>query len=130
MSRWRIGVLVFLFTAPPAVLMALGGYFLWHQHWGFKAWIPMAASLTLAYILAWYWHSRKQLLPDHDFSAPMHWTDRDRLAWRLVEARAKAAASLDSEKLVTFQFYVDSARSWLSNSRTPITPTQAIRSAV
>ncbi|HLN26919.1 MAG TPA: GTPase [Gemmataceae bacterium] len=110
MSRWRIGVLVFLFTAPPAVLMALGGYFLWHQHWGFKAWIPMAASLTLAYILAWYWHSRKQLLPDHDFSAPMHWTDRDRLAWRLVEARAKAAASLDSEKLVTFQFYVDSAQ--------------------
>jgi len=69
----------------------------------------MTTSLALAYLLAWRWQSKRQLL-DVEFTVPLHWTDRDRQAWQLVESRAKSAAKFPLEKLGSLPLYVDSAQ--------------------
>src|SRR5262249_9370542 len=45
-----------------------------------------------------------------DFTPPVHWTDRDRQAWRLVEARASAGAALSAEKLSNIDHYIQTAK--------------------
>jgi predicted GTPase len=40
----------------------------------------------------------------------MHWTDRDKEAWKLVQARAKGAEKLDSQKLSDVPFYLETAQ--------------------
>src|SRR5947208_609859 len=69
----------------------------------------MLACVGLAYFLAWRWQRGKRLLT-HDFDVPLHWTDRDREAWKLVEARAQAAEKLSPDKLSTIDFYWETAR--------------------
>jgi uncharacterized protein len=110
MSKWRILVLLVLVAAPVVFLAGLGSYALWEKGWAFLAWWPLSASLALAYFLGLYWHRKRQLLYAPSFQPVEHWTERDRQAWRLVEARALAAAGLDSDKLAEFQFYVDTAQ--------------------
>jgi predicted GTPase len=106
MSRWRIVVVVGLLVVPFAILAGLGSYYLWTRHWGFLAWWPLAGLMALGYVLGWYWQSKRRLLPHPDFAtAPTHWTERDRQAWQLVEARAKAAPELPADKLSDVNFY-------------------------
>ena len=71
---------------PFVFLAAIGSYYLWRSGWGFYLWWPMAACLSLGYLLAWYWQHKRQLLRPVDFQPPVHWTERDRQAWQLVEA--------------------------------------------
>jgi hypothetical protein len=111
MSRWRIAVVAGLLTLPLVILMGLGGYYLWSSGWGFYAWWPMGLSFTLGYLLAWYWHRKQQLLQRIDFTPGPTWTARDRQAWQIVEARAKAAGEIQLEQLGKVQFYVDTAQS-------------------
>ena len=59
--------------------------------------------------MAWRWQWRSKLLRV-DFDTPMHWTDRDKEAWKLVEARARAGAKIDADKLSSIQFYVDTGQ--------------------
>jgi predicted GTPase len=106
MSRWRVAVVAALLAGPFVVLAAVGAYHLWARQWGFYAWWPMAASLGLGYLLAWHWQRRRVLLRPVDFTPPFHWTDRDRQAWQLVEARAKAAVKLDPERLSDAKHYL------------------------
>src|ERR1700756_1480376 len=107
MSRWRIAVLIVLALAPFAFLAALGSFYLWEKNWSFRSWWIMAACWALAYGLAWYWQRTRRLLPSPDVQPPAHWTDRDREAWKLVEARARSADQLDPDKLAEIQIYVD-----------------------
>jgi predicted GTPase len=107
MNRWRAAVLTILLVSPFLFLSGLGAYYLWVNHWSFIAWWPMAACLALAYFLAWYWQRQQKLLRAVSFEPPVQWTDRDRQAWRLVEARAQAASGLDVNKLTEFRFYFD-----------------------
>jgi predicted GTPase len=109
MSRWRLAVLIALVAAPVVFLLAVGAYALWQSGWGFWVWWPMSACLALAYFLGWRWQRKFRLLR-LDFDAPLHWTDRDRRAWQLVEARAKAAPTLDPDKLSTVPFYLETAQ--------------------
>jgi predicted GTPase len=109
MHRWRFIILAALIISPALFLMGVGSYFLWQEGWGTWAWLPMTASLALAYFLGWRWQRGQKLLRV-DFNVPLHWTDRDRQAWKLVEARAAAAATLDAEKLGTLNFYVDTGK--------------------
>ena len=109
MARWRIILVAVLALAPFVFLTGMGGYYLWRHGWGFAAWWPMAACWALAYILAWYWQRQRKLLSLPRFSAPLVWTDRDRQAWQLVEARAKAGPRLDPDRLEDYQFYVTTA---------------------
>src|SRR5437773_1831459 len=64
---------------------------------------------ALAYFLAWYWQRKNKLLT-LDFTPPLHWTERDQNAWKLVEARAKAGEKVPPDKLTEFQFYIDTAK--------------------
>src|SRR5207245_3867005 len=97
MSKWRIAVLAFLIAAPFLFLTAYGSYTLWVEGWSFWVWWPMTASLALAYYLAWQWQRKNKLL-QVEFNPELHWTERDKQAWKLVEARAKAAEKINPDK--------------------------------
>jgi predicted GTPase len=109
-NRWRIVVVSVLLAVPVLVLAGLGSYFLWQEGWSFYLWWPLTGGMILGYFLAWYWLRKKQLLRPVDFTPPLHWTDRDREAWKLVEARAQEAERLDLERLGQIHFYVDTAQ--------------------
>jgi predicted GTPase len=110
MSRWRLGTLLLLATAPFLFLAGLGSYFLWQKHWGFAAWWPMFACWAAAYLLGWYWARKQSLLHPPDFSPSPASTDRDRRAWQLVAERAKSGSKVPPDKLLEFQFYVSTAQ--------------------
>ena len=57
--------------------------------WSFWAGWAMVLCFVVAYLLAWHWQRKDKLVGRVDFSALPHWTDRDRQAWQLVEARAR-----------------------------------------
>jgi uncharacterized protein len=109
MSKWRIIILALLIAAPFVFLMAYGSYTLWLEGWSFWVWWPMTASMALAYILAWQWQRRQKLLRV-EFNPELHWTERDQQAWKLVEARAKAVAKVDTDRLTTLEFYTEVAQ--------------------
>jgi small GTP-binding protein len=110
MSRWRIALVVFLITVPLLSLAGLGSYFLWSKGLSFQVWWPMAGCMILGYVLAWYWQRKKMLLRPVDFTPPLHWTERDKEAWALIQARADRAGNISSDQMVQFQFYVDEAQ--------------------
>lgn len=109
MTRTRIIVFVALALLPFAFLIGVGSYHLWHTGWAFWAWWPMGLSLALAYILAWRWQKQARTR-QAEVPPPMHWTDRDRLAWSRVEDRLKTADAVDGDKFGEPQFYFDVAQ--------------------
>jgi len=110
MSRWRIGVVLVLVALPLVFLIGLGSFRLWQMGLGVYVWWPLSGSVAAGYFLAWYWLRQKQLWKPLDLSPPMHWTDRDREAWKLVEARAKTVAVQNPGEFHELQFYVDVAQ--------------------
>jgi predicted GTPase len=110
MSRWRLVLLLVLGAAPLVLLIALGWYFLWERHWGFVAWWPMFVCWALACGLGWYWARKRQLLRPLDFTPSAANTERDLEAWKLVKERAQGASQLPPDKLLEFQFYVNTAQ--------------------
>jgi predicted GTPase len=110
MSRWRLIVVAALLLGPFAALAVLGGYYLWHENLWRYAWIPLTAAAALGYYLASHWQRRRQLLPSPTVTPPMHWTERDRGAWKLVEVRAEAAAQVHPDKFTDFNFYVETGQ--------------------
>jgi predicted GTPase len=105
---WRVLVLAILLAIPPLFLAGCGAYYLWQTgqwHW---AWWPLSACFALAYILGWRWQKQQRLLRV-DFTVPIHWTERDQLAWKLVQTRATASEKLASETLSSIPFYVKTA---------------------
>jgi uncharacterized protein len=108
MSKWRLAVVALLIAGPSLFLMGYGGYQLWLSGLSFWVWWPMMASLALAYLLGWYWQRQQKLLRI-DFTPELHWTDRDRQAWQLVEQRAKAADKVPSDNFMQFNFYAEVA---------------------
>src|SRR5258708_22111705 len=105
MSRWRLLTLALLPLVPVLALMGLGSWFLYERGWWFYAWWPMAACLALSYFLGWRWQRSRRLL-NVDFDVDPHWTDRDREAWKLVEARANAANTIAPERFFEADFYL------------------------
>ncbi len=108
--NWRLILLAFLFAAPFVFLIGYGSYALWWSGWSFWAWWPMFVCLALAYFLALRWQRQLKLIGPVEFTPPLHWTDRDKQAWQLVEARARAGAKLDADKLSSISFYTDTAQ--------------------
>src|SRR5262245_5853053 len=109
MTRARILTLILLVVLPIAFLIGVGAYHLWDTGWAFYAWWPMGLCLAVAYVLAWRWQRRIRAR-QAESPPPMHWTDRDRLAWKSVEARIKGADSVADEKFGDPQFYFDVAQ--------------------
>src|SRR5436309_2756633 len=110
MSRWRIVVVLVLVAVPFLVLAGAGSYWLWISGRGLLVWWPMMALAALGYILGAYWQRKQMLLRPVDMTPPAHSTERDKRAWQLIEARAKAASRLDSDKLSNPQHYLDVAQ--------------------
>lgn len=108
-QHWRLIILAALIAIPVLVLSGLGAVYLWWSGWAFWVWWPLTGCFALAYILGWLWQRQNRLLRA-DADIPMHWTDRDRQAWRLVEARAKAAVEHPSDQLTSLPFYVETAQ--------------------
>lgn len=99
MSRWRIAVVVALILVPLLAWAGIGSYALWRAGLALYVWWPLMACVSLGYLLAWHWQRKNMLLRPPSPDPPMHWTDRDRNAWSLVEARCRAAANLSPEQL-------------------------------
>src|SRR5262249_40263204 len=99
MSRWRIITVLVLIVLPVLFLIAVGSWFLWKTGWGFILWWPMAASVAVGYFLAYRWLKGKTLLQPIDMTPPDVATERDRLAWQLVERRAREGAALTGDQL-------------------------------
>jgi hypothetical protein len=110
MSRWRIAVIVTLILIPFLAFALLGSYFLWLEGLSMWVWWPLFLVMAAGYFLAWYWQRQKKLLPVVDFTPSLEWTARDLDAWKLVEARAQAAAKLAPDKFVDIQFYFQTAQ--------------------
>jgi predicted GTPase len=110
MSRWRIILVTILVAVPLLGMAAAGSYFLWKAGLSFYVWWPLAGCMFLGYVLAWYWQSKRMLLRPVDTVPPLHWTDRDHEAWKLVKARADQAAKISTDQLSQFQFYIDTAQ--------------------
>ncbi len=110
MSRWRILTVAALILGPFVVLAVLGSYFLWDRGWSYRVWWPLTLCMIVGYLLGWHWQRQRKLLRPADFEPPLHWTDRDRKAWSLVEARAKAVANVDRVRLTDLQFYLDTSQ--------------------
>jgi uncharacterized protein len=109
MSRGRLFLLAGLIALPILFLLGSGAYFLWEKGWSFYAWWPMGLCLATAYILAWRW--QKKIRAKQAQTQPsLHWTDRDREAWKVVEARVKAADTVPSTKFEEPRFYFDTAQ--------------------
>ncbi|HZY90617.1 MAG TPA: hypothetical protein VFE78_37690, partial [Gemmataceae bacterium] len=110
MSRWRVALVICLLVLPFTLLAAVGSYDLWTHHWWFWAWWPLAGSMAAGYLLAWYWQRKRRLLHPPDFEPPEHWTERDAGAWKLVEARARAAEGGDPARLSEIAHFVTTAQ--------------------
>jgi uncharacterized protein len=116
MSRWRILAVAALLILPFVAYAAIGSYYLWTLpgqwgfHWGFWFWWGMFVCMTAGYLLAWYWQRKGQLLRPVDFNTSIHWTERDQAAWKLVEARAKAAAQMTPDQLTEMETYWRNAK--------------------
>jgi uncharacterized protein len=94
-TKLRVGFLVFLCAMPLLVLSGIGFYHLWTTGWAFVSWIITASCFLTAYLLSWYWTRRgsRAILPNPSYDDPLaYWTDRDRAAWKLVEAFAIESA--------------------------------------
>jgi len=109
MQRIRIIILAALVFAPVVSLIGYAVYDLWLRGYWFWAWWPLMGSLALAYFLAWRWQ-RKQRLLSVDFTPSLHWTERDRQAWNLVQARATEAAKLTPDQLSSINLYTQTAQ--------------------
>jgi predicted GTPase len=109
MRYWRLIVLALLLAGPTVFLIGCGAYYLWESGLWHVVWWPLAACLAVGYILGWHWQRRQQLLRV-DFTPPVHWTERDQQAWKLVQARAAAAAKSDIQKLSDVPHYLATAQ--------------------
>ncbi len=103
MRRWRLVVLLVLFTAPVAVLLGLGAYYLWAAEllW---LWWPLLATFGLGYFLAWRW-TRRGMLPRTEPPSPFYWTERDQQAWARVAAAAERYSQVTLETLGQVEHY-------------------------
>lgn len=109
MTKVRLATLAALFFAPWVFLVGVGSYHLWDRGWWFWAWWPMCLSFGLAYFLAYRWTRGRGLLPDTDQPPPNYWTDRDKSAWELVQAKARTYAAVSGEQLADPRHYTEIA---------------------
>ena len=112
MSRWRLAVVGVLIAVPVLGLAGVGSWHLWQTGLTLHVWWPLFACASVGYFLAWYWLKRQQLVPPVDFTSASHWTERDKEAWKLVEARAAALAETEKDKttLNAIEFYTNLAQ--------------------
>ncbi len=108
MNRVRLVLLALLFLTPFAVLIGVGSYHLWEKGY-LWVWWPLLACFGLAYYLSYRWTRRQGVLPDTTVPAPGYWTDRDKIAWEKVDAKAKSFESVSLDQISNARHYTDVA---------------------
>lgn len=110
MTRLRLILLAILFLLPFAVLLGIGGYHLWetNQLW---VWWPLLACMGFTYFLAWRWTRKQGMLPPTHTPPPEYWTERDKVAWGIVDAKAKSFEKVTLDQLSTARHFTDLALS-------------------
>jgi predicted GTPase len=106
MTRLRVIVLAVLFSIPFLVLFAIGGYHLWETHY-LWVWWPILGCFLTAYYLAWRWTRTQGLLPPPEKPPPEYWTERDKVAWEIVHARAKSYEKVTLDQLGRAKHFTD-----------------------
>lgn len=111
MIRVRLIALALMFLAPFVVLIGIGGYYLSTADDGAYRWVwwPMLALMILSYFLAWRWTRGRGMLPNTAPPPPDYWTDRDKLAWEKVDAKARSFEKVTLEQLSQAKHYSDLA---------------------
>src|SRR5580698_1673703 len=107
MTRFRLILLTILFITPFLVLFGFGAYHLWENHelW---VWWPLLACMAVSYFLAWRWTRAQGLLPPpEEKPPPEYWTERDKVAWEMVHARAKSFEKVTLDQLSTAKHFTD-----------------------
>lgn len=110
MNKWRLALVSVLLAVPFLTLYALGSWFLWLRGLSLYVWLPLMLCMGAGFTLALRWQRKRQLLGPPPVEEAVHWTDRDRQAWALVEERAKRAATMDPKQLTDIAVYMDTAR--------------------
>ncbi len=110
MSRWRVILIGLLISVPVIAWASVGSYAMWKSGYALLLWWPLFACASVGYFLAWYWLRKKQLLPAGETAPPMEWADRDKAAWKLVEARAEKLGSDTRTEFHDTMFYAHLAQ--------------------
>ncbi|MBA4190027.1 MAG: hypothetical protein C0467_18740 [Planctomycetaceae bacterium] len=109
MNRARLVLLALMFLTPPATLIGFGSYYLW-EHDRLWVWWPLLACFGIAYFLSWRWTRRGGgVLPKTEVPPPGYWTDRDRIAWEKVDAKAKSFESVSLDQISNARHYTEIA---------------------
>src|ERR1700722_6458932 len=108
MTRLRLIILTVLFSLPFLVLLGIGGRYLWVTG-NLWVWWPLLACMGLAYFLAWRWTRKQGMLPPTDHPPPEYWTERDKIAWGIVDAKAKSFDKVTIDQLSTAKHFTDLA---------------------
>lgn len=109
MTRNRIIILALLVLTPFGFLTGVGFYHLWTTDWLFWVWWPLAACFAVAYLLAWRW--QKQI--NDNVAAeppPEYFTERDRLAWKAIEAHIRDSSKVSMDDMAGIKIYADVAQ--------------------
>jgi predicted GTPase len=110
--RVRIAIVAVLFVAPFVGFAAAGAYHFWFTGWTTVASFTAIGCFALAYGLAWVWTRRgAKVLPAAGPTEPLvHWTDRDRSAWKLVEEQANAVTRVTIDDVSDVRKYAADAQ--------------------
>ncbi len=108
MTRIRLSLLAVLFLMPFAVLIGLGSYHLWETGY-LWVWWPLLGCFAITYFLAWRWTRGRGVLPNTAAPPPGYWTDRDKVAWEKVEAKAKSFEKVTLAAITNAKHYTDLA---------------------
>ncbi len=107
--RWKLrGLLAaVLILTPVLFLVGVGLYHLWATGWAFITYWPMATCFLTAYALGWYWSRQlRRATPAADGEPlPVYWTDRDRTAWDIVEAKIATMPPVPTKELTDLSRY-------------------------
>jgi predicted GTPase len=110
MLKTRLAVMAVLFLAPWVFLIGVGAVWLWKTGWLFWAWWPMLLCIALSYYLGWRWTRRgANLLPPTEAQPPNYWTDRDKLAYEKVAAKAQSYDKISADQLTDPRHYSEVA---------------------
>jgi predicted GTPase len=109
-TRQAVVLLLLLWGLPMAVFAGAGAYLLWERGWFTYVWWTMPLCWGAAWLIMRLWRGKMELLPTPDGDVRMHWTDQDRAAWAIVEARSKVVADAKPEQLTDAAFYGTTAQ--------------------
>lgn len=114
--HWKLKawILVGLFLGPFLLQSVLGMLWIWEQGWiatttAALIWVLAGAFFSL--LLRRWTDSDRSIIPPLDWETPEAFTPLDKSAWEIVSQEAQAGESLDQQRLMEADGYIDAGRS-------------------